>query len=89
MTHRCRDCDGNPRFSLQTGTVIHGSKLGYRAWVIAIYLIATRLKGVLSMILHRDLGITQKSAWHLAHRIRNSFEGDHGPFAGPVETDEI
>ena len=46
------------------------------------------LKGVSSMKLHRDLGITQKSAWHLAHRIRKAWETDEGLFSGPVEVDE-
>lgn len=48
----------------------------------------TSLKGVSSMKLHRDLGITQKSAWHLAHRIRKTFETQVGQFNGPVEVDE-
>ena len=48
----------------------------------------TNLKGVSSMKLHRDLGIGQKAAWHLAHRIRTAWESDNGLFAGPVEVDE-
>ena len=50
------------------------SKLGFQIWAIAIFLIATNLKGISSMKLHRDLGITQKSAWFLAHRIRETFD---------------
>ena len=88
MTHRCRDCDGRPMFSLKTGNIMEGSKLGYQTWAIAIYLVTTSLKGVSSMKLHRDLEITQKSAWHLAHRLRKAFEADGGLFAGPVEVDE-
>ena len=88
MTHRCRDCDGRPMFSLKTGNIMEGSKLGYQTWAIAIYLVTTSLKGVSSMKLHRDLEITQKSAWHLAHRLRKAFETDGGLFAGPVEVDE-
>lgn len=88
MTHRCRECPTKPMFSLRTGNVMRDSKLGYRVWAIAIYLVATGIKGTSSMKLHRDLGITQKSAWHLAHRIRRGFEADHGPFEGPVEIDE-
>ena len=88
MTHRCRECPGKKMFSLKTGTVMEGSKLGYRVWAIAIYLLTTNLKGVSSMKLHRDLDITQKSAWHLAHRLRKSFEADGGRMAGPVEADE-
>ena len=88
MTHRCRDCEGKPMFSLKTGTVMEGSKLGFKTWAIAIYLVTTNLKGVSSMKLHRDLGVTQKTAWHLAHRIRKSLERSEAPFSGPVEVDE-
>ena len=87
MTHRCRDCRKD--FSLKTGTLMEGSKLGYQKWAIAIYLAMTGLKGVSSMKLHRDLEITQKSAWHLAHRIRKAIEGGALPmFSGPAEADE-
>ena len=88
MTHRCRDCPDKRMFSLKTGTVMEGSKLGYRIWAIAVYLVTTNLKGVSSMKLHRDLGVTQKTAWHLAHRIRKSLEQAEAPFSGPVEADE-
>ena len=86
MTHRCRDC--KKFFSVKSGTAMHGSKLGYRVWAIAIYLLTTNLKGVSSMKLHRDLGITQKSAWHLAHRLRKGWQGGKAMFDGPVEVDE-
>ena len=75
-------------FSLKTGTPMEGSKLSYQVWVIAIYLLTTNLKGVSSMKLHRDLGVTQKTAWHLAHRIRKSLEKSEAPFSGPIEVDE-
>lgn len=72
------------RFSLKTGRVMKRSKLGYRAWVIAVFLCLTSLKGVSGMKLHRDLGITQKAAWHLAHRLRRVFdEGGMERFAVP------
>ena len=88
MPYRCRDC--RKRFSVRTGTAMEASKLGCQTWAVAIYLLTTSLKGVSSMKLHRDLGITQKSAWHLAHRIRQAWaESDEGgPFDGPVEVDE-
>ena len=88
MTHRCRECPNRPQFSLKTGTVMQGTKLGYQIWAIAIYLVATNLKGVSSMKLHRDLEITQKSAWHLSHRLRKAFENAGPLFTGPVEADE-
>ena len=86
MPYRCRDC--RRRFSVRTDTVMEGSNLGYQTWAIAIYLLTTSLKGVSSMKLRRDLGITQKSAWHLAHRIRKAWESEPGLFGGPVEADE-
>ena len=88
MTHRCRECEGRPMFSLKTGNIMEGSKLGYQTWAIAIYLVTTSLKGVSSMKLHRDLEITQKTAWHLAHRLRKAFETGNPIFSGPVEADE-
>ena len=89
MTHRCRDCPNRPQFSLKTGTVMQGTKLGYRDWAIAIYLLSTNLKGVAAMKLHRDLEITYKSAWHLAHRLREAFASSSVVFAGPSEADEV
>ena len=89
MTHRCREKECAKRFSVRTGTAMQASNLGYQIWAIAFYLVATNLKGLSSMKLHRDLEITQKSAWHLAHRIRESWaDGQAAPFAGPVEIDE-
>ncbi len=83
---RCGDCGLD--FSVKTGTVMHGSNLPLRKWGLAIYLLTTNLKGVSSMKLHRDLGVTQKTAWHLAHRIRRAWESKQGLFGGPVEVDE-
>ena len=87
MPYRCRAC--RRRFSVKTATTMEASNLGYQTWAIAMYLLTTNLKGVSSMKLHRDLGISQKSAWHLAHRIRKGW-GDRGDaqFSGPVEVDE-
>ena len=89
MPYRCRErkvC--GKRFSVRTDTVMESSKLGYQVWAIAMYLVATNLKGISSMKLHRDLNITQKSAWHLAHRLRKSFENGNVTFSGPIEVDE-
>ena len=79
MTHRCRDCPTRPFFSLKTGSVMQGSKLGYQVWAIATYLITTNIKGVSSMKLHRDVKVTQKTAWHLAHRLREGLKNNTGP----------
>ena len=70
--YRCRDCRKD--FSVKTGTLMQSSNLKLDVWAIAIYLLATGLKGVSSMHLHRDLNVTQKTAWHLAHRIRGTWK---------------
>ena len=89
MPYRCRRNGCRKFFSVKVGTVMQDSKLGYQEWAIAVYLFNTSLKGVSSMKLHRDLGISQKSAWHLAHRIRQCWDDlQSEPFAGPVEADE-
>ena len=67
---------------------MQSSKIGYQSWAIAIYLFTTGIKGVSSMNLHRDLGITQKTAWFMAHRIRRALEDNRDNFIGPVEVDE-
>ena len=86
--YRCRDCRKD--FSVKTGTLMQGSNLGFQVWALAIYLMSSNLKGMPSMKLHRELGITQKSTWHLAHRIRESWTDNvTPPFAGPVEVDEV
>ena len=88
MPFRCRAKECTKRFSVKTGTIMQSSKVGYQIWVFAMYLLTTNLKGISSMKLHRELGITQKSAWHLAHRLRGSFASDGERMAGPVEVDE-
>ena len=84
--YRCRTC--RKHFSVKTDTLLHSSKIPLSKWAIAFYLYATNLKGVSSMKLHRDLGITQKSAWYMAHRIRQTWDDATERFAGPVEADE-
>ena len=86
MPFRCRDC--RKHFSVKTGTVLQSSNISLDKWAIAFYLYMTNLKGVSSMKLHRDLGITQKSAWHMAHRIRETLAVTGNRFSGPVEVDE-
>ena len=82
LPYRCRDC--RRHFSLKTGTLIEASKLPLRVWGWAIYREMTSLKGVSSMKLHRDLGISQKAAWFLLHRIRAAFADVRMSFDGPV-----
>ena len=87
MPYRCRDC--KRFFSVRTGTTLAASKLPLQKWVWAIYLELTRLKGVSSMKLHRDLGVTQTTAWFMLHRIRKAFDLEcRTAFEGPLEVDE-
>ena len=86
MNYRCRTC--RRFFSVKTGTPMASSKISLSDWAIALYLYSTNLKGVSSMRLHRELGITQKAAWHMAHRIREMFDMGVDKFDGQVEADE-
>ena len=87
MPYWCQDC--HKYFSIKTGTTMHGSPLPLRKWVITFYLMSTNLKGVSSMKMHRELGITQKTAWYMMHRIRKAFEEpEEEALPGPVEVDE-
>ena len=83
-------CTCRTNFSVKTETIMHRSKMGYQKWAIATYMFATSQKGVSSMKLHRELGITQKSAWFMEHRLRESWRTLAGvdAMAGPVEVDE-
>lgn len=85
MPYHCGDC--RRYFSVKTGTVMEKSKLPLRKWVIAIYLMSTNLKGVSSMKLHRHLGVTQKTAWMMAQKIRDGWIEDR-ELSGTVEVDE-
>ena len=86
MPYRCRDC--RKYFSVKTGTVMAGSPIRLLKWLYAIYLDTISLKGASSMKLHRDIGVTQKTAWFMQQRIREAF-AQAGPqlFGGPVEVD--
>ena len=84
--YHCTACKAN--FTVKTGTIMHDSKLPLSKWALAFYLYSTNLKGVSSMKLHRDLDITQKAAWHLAHRVRETWNDETAKMSGPVEVDE-
>ena len=88
MPYRCREKECTKKFSVKTGTVMECAKVSYQDWLIAAFLLMTSLKSVSSMKLHRDLGVTQKTAWFLAQRLRVALSQDGKLFAGPVEVDE-
>ena len=88
MPYWCTDCRGY--FSVRTGTVLARSNVPLRKWAIAIYLYLTSLKSVSSMKLHRDLNVSQKTAWFMLHRLREAWRNPtDSPFAGPIEVDEM
>lgn len=67
---------------------MQSSKIRLRHWAIGIYLFTTNFKGISCMKLHRELGIGQKAAWFMLHRLRAAFEANkEAPFAGPVNVD--
>ena len=87
MAYRCRDC--RQHFSVRTGTVLAESRLPLQKWLLAIYMMTTARKGMPSTQMARELGITQKSAWFLAQRIRETWLGQGDADMGPiVEVDE-
>ena len=86
MPYHCGAC--RKYFSVKTGTVMQASNLPLRKWVIGFYLMSTNLKGVSSMKLHRDLKVTQKTAWMMAQKIRQAWNQDQVVLSGRVEVDE-
>lgn len=87
MPYWCSDC--RSYFSVKTGTPLASSNVPLRKWAIAIYLCLTSLKSVSSMKLHRDLKVSQKTAWFMLHRIREAWMPEDGTaYSGPVEVDE-
>lgn len=85
--YRCKDC--RKFFSVTTDTVFHSTNLKPGQCLYAMYLMTAARKSISSCQLSRELGITQKTAWYLAHRIRQTMSGrDSSPFSGTVEVDE-
>jgi len=86
---KCYGDHDRPKFSLKTGTIMEDSPIGLDKWLTAMWLIVNCKNGISSCEMARDLGITQKSAWFLDHRIRFALhEGSFDKFSGHVEVDE-
>ncbi len=68
MPYWCGACKSY--FSVRTGLPLAKSKAGYQNWLLAMFLFNTRPRSTSSTLLARDLGVTQKTAWHMLHRIR-------------------
>ena len=85
--HWCKKCRNH--FSVRVNTIFHSSHIKLHKWLYAIYLVMTSRKGISSMQLSKEIGVTQKSAWYLQQRIREAFtEGDDSFLRGVVEIDE-
>lgn len=83
--YTCQAC--RKQFTVRTGTVMEDSKLPLQKWAYAMYLMTVSRKGISSIQLAKELGITQKSAWFVGHRIREACQAD-GLISGTVEADE-
>ena len=82
----CNDC--KKRFNVRTNTIFHRSKIPLQKWLYASYLLQTSRKGVSSLQLSKQLGITQKTAWFMLHRLRQACKAGSFKMSGSVTSDE-
>ncbi len=86
---KCYAKHESPKFSLKTGTIFEESPLGLDKWLPAVWMIVNDKNGISSWELHRALGVTQKTAWFMLHRIRLAMQDEKGgKLSGHVEVDE-
>ena len=83
---RCNQCRED--FTVRTGTIFERSHVPLHKWVYAMYLLVTARKGISSLQLSKEIGITQKSAWFVLHRLREACGNDPTILNGIVEIDE-
>ena len=89
MPYKCGDCPKKQaRFSVRTGTIMENSKVPLQKWLLAMYLMQTARKGISSIQLAKELGVTQQTAWFISHRIREAWSGNKPTLDGEVEVDE-
>lgn len=90
--YRCAEKECRKDFSVTTGTVMESSHIGLHKWLMGFYLMSASKKGMSAHQLHRSLGVTYKTAWFMAHRIREAMRaGGLTPMGGEgkiVEADE-
>src|SRR5437016_1468593 len=91
-TRRVWECKAqHPRkqFSIKVGTIFEDSPISLEKWLLAVWMVTNCKNGVSSYEIHRDIHVTQKSAWFMLHRIRLAMQGDVvDTFGGEVEVDE-
>lgn len=83
---RCAKCKQD--FTIKTGTVFGESKIPLQKWFVAIYLLSANKKGISSLNLSKQVGVTQKTAWFMDHRIRKALKQNKGQLFGKIEIDE-
>ena len=86
MSYKCANC--KERFSVRTGTIMENSRLPLQTWLLAIYMMTTARKGISSIQFAKELGVTQKTSWFLANRIREACASGKTLLTGEVEVDE-
>jgi transposase-like protein len=93
-TRRVWFCNGcKKQFTVKVGTIFEDSPIGLDKWMTTVWMICNCRNGISSYELHRSIGVTQKSAWFMLHRIREAMKsggfGKMGGEGGPLEVDEI
>src|ERR1700693_1217061 len=84
--YRCNQCKED--FTVRTGTIFERSHVPLHKWIYAMYLVVTARKGISSLQLAKEIGVTQKSAWFMLQRLREACGGTTGKLSGIVEIDE-
>ncbi|MBK7885642.1 MAG: IS1595 family transposase [Chitinophagaceae bacterium] len=87
-TYRCKEKTCKRDFTVTVGTIMENSKIALSTWMAAIYICSAHKKGISSLQLSRDLGITQKSAWFVLHRVRQLMGEPIDKMDSIVEVDE-
>jgi transposase-like protein len=85
---QCKSRHSRAQFSVKVGTIFEDSPLSLSKWLAAIWMLTNCKNGVSSWEIHRSLGITQKCAWHMMHRVRLAMQDGDGLLSGTVEVDE-
>jgi transposase-like protein len=93
--YKCYGKHPRPKFSLKVGTIFEDSPIGLEKWLPAFWLVVNAKNGISSWELHRALGVTQKTAWFMLHRLRLGMKSPSynttkigGSNSGPIEVDE-
>lgn len=85
---QCKGKHAKRQFSVKVGTVLEDSPIALGKWLIVMWMIAGCRNGISSYEVARTIGITQKSAWFMLHRLREAMQDDMGPLEGVIEADE-